>query len=354
MDVARSALPATSALARSLRDEPKTYRSLREPEPGDWVGIVANPASGIGMGKRAVERLAAALERRGLTARIGWTLEERASIVAESRVDPTCRAVVAAGGDGTVSGLINERPGAPICVLKAGTENLFAGHFGFRRRAESLAETIYQGKVMPLDLGVAGGRLFSLMAGFGFDADVVTRHHKARVRTGRVRPTNRAAYVEPVLVSSFTYPFPPIRATIEAGDAQGIDEAETLVGTTAFLFNLPRYALGLPFAPSALGDDGWLDLVVFRDAGALRALHYLWLVLWRQHLNRPDVQHRRVRKVAISAEAVVPVQLDGDPGGLVASAGLASPWIIEAVPHAIEVVVPTSYIRTHRKQLESQ
>src|SRR5439155_7416952 len=116
--------------------------------------------------------------------------------------------------------------------------------------------------------------------------------------------------------------------------AEGVDgREETLVGTTAFVFNLPRYALGLPFAPSALGDDGWLDLVVFREPGAFRALHYLWLVVRGLHLDRPGIAHRRVRRVAIEAEGAVPIQLDADPGGVIEPGGIL--WVIDVLPNAV-------------------
>ena len=214
----------------------------------------------------------------GIASVVAWTPEERAALVAASEEDSSCRCLVAAGGDGTVAALINERPARPITVLPAGTENLFAGHFLVGPSPEEVASTIALGRVMPMDLGCNGDRRFALMAGIGFDADVVTRHHAARIgKAGRMRPTHRAAYVEPVLRASFGYRFPTL--TITTG------EGESLVGTTAFLFNLPRYALGLPIAPAARGDDGLLDLVVFRDAGPLRALHYLWMVFRGLHLQ---------------------------------------------------------------------
>ncbi len=308
------------------------------PDPGSgWVGIAANAASGRGRGRVAVARLVRELERLGLEPRVAWTLDERKAMVAlaSSRKAGRCRCLVAAGGDGTVAALINERPDVPIAVMPAGTENLFARHFGFGRHPARAASRIARGRAEPLDLGVIDGRRFALMAGFGFDADVVSRHHAARVgRTGQLRTTDRAAYVEPVLRSTFGYRFPPLTVTAEGGDGR----RETLTGTTAFVFNLPRYALGLPFAPSAVGDDGWLDLVVFRDPGAFRALHYLWLVVRGLHLDRPGIEHRRVRRVAIEAAATVPIQLDGDPGGAIEPGGPAR--IIEVLPGAVGVVVP--------------
>ena len=301
---------------------------------GQWVGVAANAGSGRGGGRRAVEVFAKSLESRGIGCRISWTPAEREAMVAEAASGGDCRCLVAAGGDGTVSALINDRPGVPIAVLPTGTENLFARHFRFDRRPDRLARAIAEGRVAPLDLGVAGRRRFSLMAGVGFDADVVTRHHAARVaRTGRARPTHRGAYVEPVLRSSFSYRFPRISVRIDDPGAE-----ETIVGTTVFVFNLPRYALGLPFAPAARGDDGRLDLVVFREPGPFRALHYLWLVLCGAHLRRDDVKHRRVRSAVIECPESVPFQLDGDPGGLVDPAA-GGALDVNVLPAEVEVIV---------------
>ena len=305
------------------------------------MGIAANAASGRGKGKATVDRLAGELARLGLKSRVAWSLDERRDLVdAAGEPASDCRCLVAVGGDGTVASLINECPSVPIAVVPAGTENLFAQHFGFKKNPRRAAVRIAEGQGELMDLGVANGRRFALMAGFGFDADVVGRHHAARLgQSGVLKTTHRVAYVEPVLRSSFGYRFPPLTLEVE-----GIDGGvETLVGTTAFVFNLPRYALGLPFAPSAQADDGWLDLVLFRDPGPLRALHYVWLVVRGLHLDRPGIIHRRVRRVTISAEGTVPVQLDGDPGGAI-DPGSGSPWVVEVLPRAIEVLVARSAV----------
>lgn len=299
--------------------------------PG-WVGIAANAGSGRGQGRVQVDRLADELRRLGFESRIAWTPAERAAVVAGAADDPGCRCLVAVGGDGTVAALVNECPRAPISVLPAGTENLFARHFRLGRDPVKLAATVAAGHSVRIDLGLSPARRFTLMAGFGFDAEVVTRHHLARVgHGGPARPTHRGMYVDPLLRSTLGYRFPPITVAITDPGRE-----ETLVGTTVFLFNLPRYALGLPFAPSARGDDGLLDLVVFREPGAFRALHYLWLVVCGLHTNCKGVEHRKVRGTLISAAERVPVQLDGDPGGFLDG----EPWATEVLPGAIAVMVP--------------
>ena len=305
----------------------------------EWVGIVANAHSGRGRGRERVEKLVKALERQGLAVEVAWTPDARSALVARSSDDPLCRCLVAAGGDGTLAALINEHPTRPVTVMPAGTENLFAQHFGMNRLPEDVAATIAHGRLASIDLGQTADRRFALMAGIGFDAEVVSRHHAARIgHAGSMRPTHRAAYVEPVLRASLGYKFPVLQI-----EADGPDGLAHLSGTTAFVFNLPRYALGLPIAPTALEDDGLLDLVVFRDAGPLRALRYLWMVFRGIHLKRDGVWHRKVARVSVTSSQSVPVQLDGDPGGMVSDPDRGSCWTASVLPSAVQVVVPSRY-----------
>jgi diacylglycerol kinase (ATP) len=338
-----------------------------------WIGIVANRSSGIGRGHQRVARLALALSRVGLGAQVAWTTAERTALVRQAGSDPACRCLVAVGGDGTVSALLNERPGVPMSVFPAGTENLIAQQFGLRKSARALARTITEGQPRRVDVGSALGRRFLLMVGFGFDGDVVTRHHNGRLSSsGLMRPTNRLAYVGPVLRSSFSYKFPKITVRIENEGAP-----EMLTGTTVFLFNAPRYALGLPFVPTAQDDDGWLDLLIFRDPGALKAVYYLWKVFRGTHLELPSVFHRRVKRALVTSEGTVPIQIDGDPGGYLLPDGLTSAdpptsasrdskpepdqagnpelaptsatvWSVEIIPHAAQVYAARG--RTARQQ----
>jgi diacylglycerol kinase (ATP) len=240
-----------------------------------------------------------------------------------------------------VAALLNEQPSVPLTVFPAGTENLVAQHFGLGRDPETLASLIASGELVRVDVGLVGDRQFLLMVGFGFDGDIVSRHHQARVsRSGSVRPTHRIAYVWPILRSSFSYRFPPIMIRIADPGAE-----EVLTGTTVFVFNAPRYALGLPFVPSARDDDGWLDVLVFRKPGPLQALYYLWKVFLGTHLDDSSVCHRRVRHVVVSSQDCVPVQIDGDPGGFLTpptEADADAGWSVTIIPASVEIIAPAN------------
>jgi diacylglycerol kinase (ATP) len=301
----------------------------------DWVAIVVNPRSGTGRGRRLVEHIQSELQQSGWRAHVAWSTDERSALVARANLDPRCRGVVAVGGDGTLSALINELPRVPVTVVPAGTENLFAAEFGLSRSVDRILSTLTSGRRVPLDLGRLDDRRFALMAGLGFDADVITRHHQTRLASnGRPGTTSRAAYVEPILGSAACYRFPLARVVIPTPTGE-----ETLTGAMVFLFNLPRYALHLPVIPAARGDDGWLDLVVFQKPGPWQMLRYLWMVLRGIHLNRPDIQHRRIRHARLEAvgSRPVPIQLDGDPAGWLEP---GSPRFVEIEPGALDVLAP--------------
>lgn len=300
--------------------------------PG-WLGIVANAGAGTGRGRQRVSRFVESLEGRGLGTEVAWTIRGREDLVRRANADPNCLGLLAAGGDGTIAALINECPKVPIGALPAGTENLFAQQFRYSKDPGRLASTLDPENFAAIDLGLAGARRFSLMAGIGFDGDVVTRHHQERTRQPlTTRTTSRLAYVLPILHAAASYRFP--RVTAEILDP---GREEKLTGAMIFAFNLPRYALGLPVVPRASGEDGELDLIIFHQPGPLQMLRYLWMVLRGIHLSRPDVSLRRVRRARILAEAPVAMQLDGDPAGTV---GPDHPLTISVLPRAVRVFIP--------------
>ncbi len=174
------------------------------------------------------------------------------------------RAVVALGGDGTVSSVRNLTPlEVPILPVPMGTENLFGRYIGQRLRGHAVRETIDRGVVVRLDLGRANGKFFLLMISAGFDAEVIRRLHEKR--SGNI---TRATYFKPTLDTIRSYNYPQLQIYC----SPSADQASTsLACRWVFGFNLPLYALGWQIAPRADGADGLLDVCLFEAAPWLAA-----------------------------------------------------------------------------------
>jgi diacylglycerol kinase (ATP) len=231
--------------------------------------------------------------------------------------------IVAAGGDGTIGDVINSYPGIPLAIFPLGTENLFARYVGIPRSGQTVAKIIAAGRIRQIDLGLANGRRFSQMVSCGFDADVIHRLHNDR--KGHIR---KYSYLQPILQSLRKYDYPEIRV-----NSDGAEKPQT--GRLALLANLPMYAMHLPVARSAVGDDGLLDLRLFQRGSAFQMIRYVYKVACRKHERLQDVETAQVRRVHIDSDVPVPVQVDGDPAGF-------TPLEIEVLPKALEVLIPTN------------
>jgi len=303
------------------------------PNPARGVLICANPFSGAGPNRSRVDALAAALSSKGLEPKPVWDLQERRDVLADPGLTSWCRCVVVAGGDGSIGAVINELaqagalPGAAdtgvgeghvaFGTLPIGNENLFAKHYGFTGDVQSLADAIEANLTRRVDLGQvthdrgekeAVGRLFTLMAGVGFDAEVVHRMDRWRSsRKGGLKRVLRVSYLPRIVSASLGYPYSELVVRVDG---------QEIKGTHLFVFNLPEYGGGLGIAPhGCCCDNGLLDWVLFDRPGVRPLMGYGLSVLRGKHLDRPDVHHGRARSLTIHSSNQAPVQVDGDPAG---------------------------------------
>jgi diacylglycerol kinase family enzyme len=252
-------------------------------------------------------------------------LEQRSD---EYQQSGSLRAVVAAGGDGTVALVANTTPiGTPISTMPLGTENLLSKYLGLTANPEDVCQTVCAGTPLRLDAGEAGGRLFLLMAGCGFDADVVRRLHLER--RGNIR---HLAYAKPILDSIRNYDYPELRVYCENASGQ---LGEPLSARWVFVVNLPKYARGLQIVPDARGDDGLLDVCTFRRGSFLNGIRYLGGVILGRHRSFRDCRTVRSRRLRIESDKPVPFQLDGDPGGTL-------PVDIRVLPQRLTLLIPAA------------
>ncbi|MEO7987464.1 MAG: diacylglycerol kinase family protein, partial [Gemmatimonadales bacterium] len=131
--------------------------------PDIQIAVLLNPASGGGSREETADRIIELFAARGRVARIS-RLGQGVSVADTVRraIEAGAVAVVAAGGDGTVSAVAAEliRSETPLGVIPAGTLNHFAKDLGVPLDLEGAVEVIASGKVTAIDVGEVNDRVF--------------------------------------------------------------------------------------------------------------------------------------------------------------------------------------------------
>lgn len=270
----------------------------------DWVAIQRNPTSGSGPKAAILRALIRRLKQHGIRPRLFANRERLQRVLADPVRRQSLQCIVAAGGDGTVGDVINRHPGVPVATCPLGTENLIAKYFGIPRDGGFVADTIAAGRTELFDVCTLNNqRRFAIMVSAGFDADVV--HRTDARRTGHI---HRWTYARPIWDALRRYDYPPLRVFVDGS-------AEPLHGVLVLAANLPMYAMRLPVAKSAVGNDGLLDIRLFERPSSMSMMRYMWKIWRSRHEGLPDVKSFRAKSLRIESDVPVPMQIDGDPGG---------------------------------------
>ncbi|MGF1593156.1 MAG: diacylglycerol/lipid kinase family protein [Kiloniellaceae bacterium] len=219
--------------------------------------------------------------------------------------------VVAAGGDGTINEVINGLVGGPatatarlpLAVLPLGTANVLANELGLGLVPAQIARTIERGTVQLVSLGrVSTGqgdsRLFSLMAGAGFDARVV-----AGIAPPVKRLIGKGAYVLEGFRQMCRRQPPPLHVTVDGR----LYEAASVVVSNARYYG-GRYLL----APEARLAEPLLHVCLFRDGGAFHILRYAIALQVGRLQRERGFMIVTGRDIRIEGDPGAPLQADGD------------------------------------------
>ncbi|MGB0389106.1 MAG: diacylglycerol/lipid kinase family protein [Ardenticatenaceae bacterium] len=241
--------------------------------------------------------------------------------------------VIAAGGDGTINGVVNGLVGHPnvrLGTLPTGTANVWARESGIANTPllapdlQAAARVLVNGVTLTIDVGKAGDRYFLLMAGVGFDA-LVTAHTDRNLKK-RVGPW---AYAWTASKEALKYRGARMRITI---DGETIERNAWMVTVS----NSKLYAL-LPLAPDASLTDGLLDVGIFAGRSWPVILRQTASIVLGRHTSEPEVEFLRGKEIRIESDPPLPVQVDGD--------AVAEPVMnFSVVPKALRIVVPKKMV----------
>ena len=286
--------------------------------------IIGNPNSGSAGDEGYLEGFADTLRAGGLTVEVLNT--ERPDHATELAAAAGDRLVIAAGGDGTVNEVLNGlSKGATLGILPLGTANVLARELGLPLEPGGACQRILTGSAVRMDVGIATDdagteRRFAIMAGIGFDAEVVNE-----VGSRLKRYLRSLAFPLVALKVYLRNDRPELR--IKVGDT-------THVVQYAVVANGQYYGGDFETAEDASLTSGELQVVLVEKVGHLMRPDVLAHILAKKPLDRTMKSVASNGVVADSPEAggtQVPVQIDGEVWGHL-------PMSFRIEPAALEVI----------------
>ena len=289
--------------------------------------MILNAASGTGAARRRVSDIAQRLARAGrdgtiTTVRGGKALRR----AAQSALEAGCDALVAGGGDGTVSALASVTVGSevPLGVLPLGTLNHFARDVGIPLDLEEALDVVLAGRTRSVDVGEVNGRIFINNASLGVYPRIVQLRERYREKgLGKWFAALWAA-----LAVLRRRPFMTVR--VRTAEEDIVRRTPTvLVG------NNPYETAGLSMGSRSSLNQGVLALYLMNADARVSLLRLAWQV-WRKGAERVrEVDCLLADEALIQAtRPALRVALDGEV------VGLETPLGFRSRPGALRVLVP--------------
>lgn len=299
------------------------------------VLLIVNPKANRGLANRRMILIDKALKAAGvLYDRVETEGRGHAVTLAQQAYADGYATVVAVGGDGTVSEVVNGlmaasaaaesdpehahgfRCSSPpaLALFPGGTGNDFAAEAGFAVADETIAARIAAGHSRAIDVGLASittqgavtTRYFNNSLGIGLEAATVIEAEKIAHLKLKGVMLYAAAAISAVLRLQ------PAEMEVcyqGSGDEIGKVSGPMLMVTVG---NSRRTGGGFYLTPHAKLDDGLLDVGVAHAISKLRFFLLLPKALSGDHVHEAAFVMQKCRRICVTAAHGVPVHADGE------------------------------------------
>jgi YegS/Rv2252/BmrU family lipid kinase len=229
--------------------------------------------------------------------------------------------IFAWGGDGMVQRCVDAlaKSKADLAIVPAGTANLLAKNLGIPHHIADAVDVGLEGKRRTFDVGHMNGERWAVMAGLGFDANVIRAADKHMKHV-----LGRMAYV---WAAARNLRMDPFEARVDVDGKRFYKGQATLI-----LFgNVGRAFAGLQIFEDARADDGLLEVGVADAEGIMQ-----WgKTIARKHVaNSPFVHMTQARSVQVKLQRKVRYEVDGS------ERTKEKAFEVEVEPGGISICVP--------------
>ncbi|MEZ4593017.1 MAG: diacylglycerol kinase family lipid kinase [Chloroflexota bacterium] len=270
------------------------------------IKVILNPYANRWRAGSRLEEVRAAFTAVGLSPDIVATQKPQEGIeLAETAASQNYDAVVAAGGDGTLSEVANgllcaagDGPTVPFGILPIGTANDFSDMVGLPRDLTQAVQIIARGQTRQIDAGRINDHFFINNCAVAMEPMITLENIRMKRLSGELR------YMVALLKGIVKLKAWDMQVRWDDGGHDG----------PAYLLSVcngPRTG-GFYMAPEAAVDDGLFDFVFAPKVPKLTVLSILVKLIQKTHIYHPQVVYGRTTHIAITSSPGTPIHADGE------------------------------------------
>ena len=262
----------------------------------------------------------------------------QATDLTRQAVSAGCEMVVAVGGDGTVNEVVNGllQDGAPssadpaLGIIPLGSGCDLARSLRIPKDGTAAIQHLENAETRRLDVGRVDfvnlegrkqSRHFINIADLGAGGLVVQKASRAPWILGP-----RPNYAWGILTAAAVYRARRVKLSVDDGPTTELPIRNTIIANGRY------FGRGFLAAPDAEMDDGLFDIVTVGDFGTFEGMWHVPKLRWGKHLGLKKVGHSRGRRVHVTTDEDVLLEMDGDLVGTL-------PATFEILPGAVKVKV---------------
>jgi diacylglycerol kinase (ATP) len=287
--------------------------------------FIVNPKAGITPKSKVIIELLAGnifpssrfIQEVAFTERVGHATE-----LARDAVARKFDVIVASGGDGTINevacAMVNT--GIPMGILPAGSGNGLARCLGISMSYALALRTIIRGKTKLMDVAFVNDKLFTSIAGIGFDAFVAKKFADSAIR-------GMLSYMQ-IILKEFRH-YKPVKYNLTV-DGKEIEKMALMI----VFANSDQFGFNTRIAPDAKVDDGLLDVCVIRKMPVSKLLTVGYHSMRGTLAETGFAEYYKGKEISINNIDDPLMNIDGEPKIV------NSPLNISIKPLSLCVIVP--------------
>lgn len=290
--------------------------------------LIFNPVAGQGNPDQDLALIRRLLEPQVQLNVVFTNEHEDPAAQAQQAIADGAEIVIASGGDGTVSAVASSvvATDIPLGIIPRGTANAFSVALGIPTDIRAACETILAGTTRVVDMARCNGKPYILLAGIGFEAEMVDRANREL--------KNRLGVLAYLLAG--VQQFQEQTAFKAIIDIDG-ELTEVQTGTITVANAAPATSVLAQGFGQVIVDDGLLDVTIATPKTRLQGLNTLTSLFASALVNTPtqreDIIRLRTKRVKIITDPVQKVVIDGE---IVTAEAVE----FECLPKALTVLAP--------------